>query len=95
MALKLTKHFQDQWRAYFNEKPPTIRQIMAIIGQSVWLQKCRLLLEPDGRQYKLLGTYWHPDRNLVIKIDWLEERVVTVITPKSKGKDRRQRADGR
>lgn len=88
MALKLTRHFEDQWRRYFKENPPTPQRIMTIIGQSIWLQKCRLLYEPDGTQYKQLGTYWHPGRNLVIKVDWLEERVVTVITPKSKGRKR-------
>jgi len=84
MALQLSKHFCEQWERYFNGKAPTPGQVIRIIGQSIWLQKCCLLYDVDGTQHKQLATYWHPDRKLVIKVDWLENKVVTVITPKTR-----------
>jgi len=84
MELKTTRHFKEQWRRYFKEKPPNSYLLLRIINQSIWLQRSRLLFEADGTQYKLLATYWHPKRNLVLKVDWLENEVVTVITEKSK-----------
>jgi hypothetical protein len=86
MVLQLSKHFCDQWRNYFKQEPPSVTQIFRIISQSVWLQKCCLLYDADGIQHKQLATYWHPDRKLVIKVDWLENKVVTVITPMTRRK---------
>jgi len=86
--MELTKHFKDRWRDHFGAEPPSPYRVMRIISQSIWLQKGRLLMEPDGTQYKLLSTYWHPGMGVVIKVDRLSDppQVVTLITGKSKGK---------
>ena len=86
MALTLTKHFEERWREYFHEAPPSSFKILQIINQSLWLQRCRVLYEADGTPYKLLATYWDPQRNIIIKIDWLQDQVVTVIVPERKKK---------
>ena len=86
--LKVTRHFKERWWEYFKEKAPSSFVILRIINQSIWLQRCRVLFEQDGSQYKLLATYWHPKRNLVIKVDWIKDEVVTVITPKTGGRKR-------
>jgi len=88
MELTLSKHFQKRWWEHFRQEPPSPYRIMRIISQSVWLQKGRLLMEPDGTQYKLLSTYWHPGMGVVIKVDRLVDppQAVTLITGKSKGK---------
>ena len=67
--------------------------VLRIITQSVILIKGQLLFEADGTQYKLLSTYWHPDRSLVIKVDWMTNppQAVTVITKKSRKKVKGQR----
>jgi hypothetical protein len=82
MCLALSKHFRYRWREQFDEEPPPPERIERICSESIWLQKGRLLQEPDGTQYKLLSTFWHPERGLVIKIDRLSDppRAVTVIT---------------
>lgn len=94
MALRLSKHFCQQWQKYFNEAPPTVERVVRIMDQSKWLQRGRLLYEPDGTQYKLLSTYWHPQKMLVIKVDWMEEKIVAIITPETKGKSRRNEGRG-
>jgi len=82
--LVLSKHFVYRWREQLGEEPPAPERVEAIINHSIWLQKGRLLQEPDGTQYKLLSTFWHPERAIVIKIDRLSDppRAVTVITGK-------------
>jgi len=87
MCLALSKHFRYRWREQFGEEPPAPERIERICSESIWLQKGRLLQEPDGTQYKLLSTFWHPERGLVIKIDRLSDppRAVTVITGRRKG----------
>lgn len=86
MCLALSKHFRYRWREQFDSEPPPPEQIEKIVNQSIWLQKGRLLQEPDGTQYKLLSTFWHPERGIVIKIDRLSDppRAVTVITGRRK-----------
>jgi len=88
MELALSKHFQKRWREHFGCEAPSPARIVRIIDRSVWLQKGRLLMEPDGTQYKLLSTYWHPGMGVVIKVDRLSDppQVVTLITGKSKGR---------
>jgi len=90
MALKLSRHFKDQWRVYFREEPPPASAILRLIGHAnaVWLQKFQVLRTPSGQEHRQLATYWRPDKDMVIKIDWGRDKVVTVITPKSKGRKR-------
>jgi hypothetical protein len=88
MELTLSKHFEKRWREHFGSDPPSPQKVLEIIERSVWLQKGRLLMEPDGSQYKLLSTYWHPGMGVVIKIDRLSDppRAVTMITGKLNAK---------
>ncbi len=93
MELRLTSHFKDRWGEYFQSGAPSPETVIRIIRQSVVLIKGQLLYEPDGTQYKLLSTYWHPDRKMVIKVDWISSppEAVTVITGKSKLRNARPR----
>lgn len=102
--IELSKHFGDQWRRYFNCDPPSPVQVLRIIRRSVWLQKGQDLLTLRGEPFKLLSSYWHPGKAVVIKVDWKSRppTAVTVITEKSKrgalhlrsGQDLEERADG-
>jgi len=60
---------------------------MCLIGRAIWIQRNKLLYEADGTPHKQLGTYWIPDRNVIIKVDWDTKKVVTVITPDSRKRD--------
>lgn len=86
MELTLSKHFETRWLEYFGSGPPSPAGIIRIIRQSIILVKGRLLHDEAGYRYKLLSIYWHPERRMVIKIDWLSEppTAVTVITEKSR-----------
>jgi len=86
--LTLSKHFIEQWRRYFNEDPPPAQRVLQIINRSIWLQRCKLLYEADGTPYKQLGTYWDPRGGMIIKVDWDSNKAVTIITEKTKGKQR-------
>jgi len=90
MELTLSKHFRDRWREHFGCEPPSPARIVTMLDQAVWLQKGRLLMEPDGTQYKLLSTYWHAGMGVVIKVDRLSNppQAVTLITGRSRGKRR-------
>jgi len=85
MALTLTTHFKDQWREYFHEEPPNIPRILNMIKKGVWLQRGRRpLFDEEGVPYNIVGMYWDTEKNCIIKVDWHSEKVVTVVTPKSK-----------
>jgi hypothetical protein len=86
ITLTLTKHFKDRWREYYREPPPSPVRVLRWLCQSIWLQAGRILYKEDGKEYKLLSTYWHTKRNMIIKVDWTTSEVVTVITPKTKHK---------
>lgn len=83
-GLELSDHFIERWAQYFNERP-TIHRIIRIIKRSKWIQRQRLLFDERGRPYRQLATYWHPERNVIIKVDWTLNKVITVITPRTKG----------
>lgn len=91
--LRLSEHFCEQWMCYFNEQP-TISKILRIIKRSKWLQRGKLLFDQEGVPFKQLATYWHPDRKVVIKVDWMQNKVVTVITPQTEERRLRALRDG-
>lgn len=89
MDLRLSRHFEERWREYFGRKPPRVEEVLRIIRRSVWTQRCALLYDADGTQHKILAHYWHPEKKIIIKVDWIENKVVTVITPACRCRDKR------
>ncbi|MBW1666873.1 MAG: hypothetical protein JRJ66_02240 [Deltaproteobacteria bacterium] len=81
--LRLSDHFIERWREYFKESP-SIYHVLQILKRSKWIQGYRRLFDEQGNPHIQLATYWHPERKVVIKVDWLENKVVTVITPQSR-----------
>ncbi len=81
-------HFCDQWRAEVGEDLPSPEDIGRIISESVRCQRYRDLFTPRGHRYRVLAAYWHPARNLVLKIDERDHRAVTVLTPKTRERRR-------
>ena len=81
--LSLTGHFKDNWRERVGGEPPEPHAVEAIIMESIYLQPCfRYIRLEDGKIDKTLAIYWHPGRNLVIKVDRYKKTAVTVLSPK-------------
>ncbi|MBN2060728.1 MAG: hypothetical protein JW882_09970 [Deltaproteobacteria bacterium] len=83
MELTLTKHFEERWMRHFNSGPPSPMQVLRIISQSKWLHKGQNLFKKNGEPYKLLSEYWHPQRKIIIRVDWDTSEAVTLLTEES------------
>lgn len=78
--MKLSKHFRDKWEDRFG-KVPTLKEVIDIIQDSVWVLKCRDMRSAEnGIAFRTLGTYVHFKRKVIIKVDEIEKVVVTLLT---------------
>jgi len=78
-----SKHFGEQWRERVGGDVPSASALGRLIQESVFCQKQRDLFTPRGIRYRVLAVYWHPERDLVIKVDEAAGRAVTVLTPET------------
>jgi hypothetical protein len=81
-GLRLTTHFDERWEERVGAERPTPKEVAALIGESIQLQKPRDLFTPRGYRFRVMAVYWHPGRQIVIKVDERNNRAVTVLTPK-------------
>lgn len=77
--LTFTRHFEDNWVKRVGNWP-TRNGVAGIIERSVRIQPCRDLWLPDGTPYRVLAIYWHPELDLIIKVDDYENCAVTVMS---------------
>lgn len=77
--LSLSKHFTERWVERVGNWP-TPEAVQHYMNQSVRVQHCRDLIDTDGRHYRVLGIYWHPELDLVIKVDEKKRVAVTVLS---------------
>jgi len=77
--LKLSKHFCSNWEKRVG-KQPTQTEILEFMRHSVKVQPCRDLREQKGGRFRMLAIYWHPDLDLVIKFDSINNVAVTVLS---------------
>ena len=75
----LTKHFKQRWLERVGNWPTAVA-VQHFIDQSVCVQRCRDFIRPDGRPYRVLAIYWHPELDLVIKADDFDRTAVTVLS---------------
>ena len=105
--MRVSTHFKERWAERVGGRAPSAHVLARLMKESVLLQSPRVLFTPRGRRYQVMGLYWHPGRELVIKVDGSSQVAVTVLTPKLRGggrraadrrqrtEDRRQRTEGR
>ena len=79
--MRLTKHFIDRWCDRVKKPVPDSSEVEAMINDAVCLQRCRDFFTPRGIKVKILGLYWVPHENVVLKIDDKNNMAVTVLTP--------------
>jgi hypothetical protein len=77
--LVLTKHFKKRWIERVGNWP-TAEAVRNYVSQSVQVQHCQNFLREDGQPYRILAIYWHPELDLVIKVDDFEKTAVTVLS---------------
>jgi hypothetical protein len=77
--LTLSKHFTKRWLQRVGNWP-TAEAVRHFLQHSVRVQPCQDLVRKDGRPYRVLAIYWHPELDLVIKVDTTNWTAVTVLS---------------
>ena len=92
--MKLTKHFKDNWRERVGGEV-TVEEMVSILRESVIVQWGSMFKKSDGQTFKTMKIYWHPGRQVVIKMDPFGNRAVTVLSIKNYHHKNRKRKNGR
>lgn len=77
--IELTKHFVENWEKRVGGIP-TPETIHEVIRQSVRVQHCADFVLADGSRFRMLATYWHPDLSLILRVDNIEGKAVSVLS---------------
>ena len=64
----LTVEFEKKWLENIGPLP-TSDEIDQMINESIMVQKQMNLFTSRGRLYRVLAIYWHPEREIVFKVD--------------------------
>lgn len=81
MKMRLSKHFIERWRERVGRNAPEASEVEEMINDAIYLQRCRDFFTSRGVRVRVLGLYWVPHENLIIKVDDKRSLVVTVLTP--------------
>ena len=76
----LSKEFEEKWLENIGAPLPTSNEINQIISESIIVQKQLDLFTSQGRRYRVLAIYWHPEREIVFKVDHKLGKVVLLLT---------------
>lgn len=76
----LSEHFKKNWRRRVGGGDPDPADVRRILKESIKVQPCRQLCRVDGRPFRQLAIYWHPERCLIIKIDSISRVAVSLLT---------------
>ena len=76
----LSGEFEKKWLENIDASLPTSNEINQMINQSIIVQQQRDLFTSRGRLYRVLATYWDPERDVVFKVDHKSRKAVTLTT---------------
>ncbi len=79
--MKFSWHFIDNWRQRVGGAPTELL-IREIIRRSVRVQSCKSFRLKNGEEYRRLALYWHPDMDVIISIDHIDQKAVSVLSRK-------------
>ena len=77
--LSLSQHFCENWERRVGNRPTT-EMVHRILKEGVRIQIGRELKDLDGTPFRMLAIYWHPDLDIVVKIDRVKNMAVTVLS---------------
>lgn len=77
--MQLSQHFIDNWYRRVGSWP-TPELILDVVRRSVRVQPTKNLRDHDGSHFRMLSIYWHPDLDVVLKIDEYRDVAVTVLS---------------
>lgn len=90
--ITLTRHFIDNWKKRVsNGIAPDIQAVLSLLSGSIRIQKGRRFMLQNGEPYTTLSLYWHPELRIVVSIDPVTLRCVTVATDTMRGEDDKRR----
>ena len=78
--MELSKHFIRRWKERVETPIPSLEEIEQIISESMIAQHFKVFTLYNRATVKKLAIYVHPDRKLILKIDELDNKIVTVIS---------------
>jgi len=76
----LSRNFEEKWLENIGPSLPTPDEINQIISEAIIVQKQLDLFTSRGRLYRVLAIYWHPEREIVFKVDHKLGKVVLLFT---------------
>jgi hypothetical protein len=76
--LSLSRHFCEKWEKRVGNLP-TVLAVKKYIYESVRVQDCRDLKKCNGENFRMLAIYWHPELDLVMKVDHINNRAVSCL----------------
>jgi hypothetical protein len=82
MEIRMSRHAREQWESRVGGEAPM--DITPLLSECVILQQCRDYYTSRGIACRILALYWHPDRQIMLKVDTKRQTVVTVITAKAR-----------
>ena len=89
--IELSRHFVERWRERVGSEPSP-RMVMDIIRDpsTVVVQRGRDLQVPrSGQMFRQAAIYWSPALDVVIKVDEVRKRAITVLARRN-GNGRRK-----
>ncbi len=77
--MRLSRHFIDNWQRRVGNLP-TVEMVRRIISQAVRVQRGCCMRLANGRHFIRLAIYWHPDLDLIITVDTVNNVAVSVLS---------------
>jgi len=92
MNITLTRHFIERWKLRVsNGVAPDVKAVECVLAEAIRIQKGRRAVLANGEEYKALSLYWHPALKMVVSIDPVTFRAVSVLTDTMMdGKDKKR-----
>ncbi len=80
--MELSRHFQYRWTQRVGTPIPSLEEIEQLIRESMVAQRFSVFTLYNRATVKKLAIYVHPERRLILKIDELDDKAVTVVSEK-------------
>jgi len=78
--MELSKHFIKRWKQRVGTPLPGVEEIERIVAESITAQHFRVFTAYNRATIKKLAIYVHPVSGLILKVDELDNKYVTVLS---------------